>query len=388
MQQVIFIIFFFLSSAISLGQTTYLRVKNSAENDTEIKKLGLALSKSLAEGNNQVFLKQINLTAFYPKVILSDSENKKLTRFNKKFKSQYDERIRSFPKELINKLRSGDFYNFVSYYFDPLDKTYHLIFRYYSESYGIDYHDYRILQADNGFIIDDIFVYTTNQTLSETLKLYYLSSVPKDLLSSLTSKPDYKYILMLKNFVDASNKEDYQKAYKHITLLNQSLDYNDRFVALLKLDQSLEIGEEAYFESMEDVLSSFALDPSINLIAIRYHYLNKDFEKVSQCINNIQNHTNDPFLDFEKGNLAYATKDFESAAVHYQSMIKNYPDFHLPKFSLLVVYNQLKAYDKATKLLDLILKTSSYEKGKLIHKVQEQLPGLNNSSAFKSWSKK
>lgn len=388
MKQLLYISFFFLSTLLCLGQKRYLKIENTKENDLKVKDFGTQLSNSYSRGNNQVFLNSILPNKFFQKVVLQDLQNKKLTKFNKKYKSAYSTKITSFPNELISSLKNGDFYNFVSYHFDPVDKTYHLIFRYYSERYGLDYHDYRVLNSSENLIIDDVFVYSSSQKLSETLKLYYLSEVPKNYISSITTNEEYKYILMLKNFVDAKNNNEPEKAYKHISLLNNALKNKDRFTAMLKLELSRSISDEAYFESMEDVLSSFTIDPSTNLSAIRYHYLNKDYEAVFKSINSIQNHTNDTFLDFEKGNLSFAAKNYESAAVFYKNMIENYPNFHLPKFSLLVIYEQDQAFKKAIHLLDIILNTSTYKKHTLIKKVNEQLPFLAKSDEFQSWIKK
>jgi hypothetical protein len=69
-------------------------------------------------------------------------------------------------------------------------------------------------------------------------------------------------------------------------------------------------------------------------------------------------------------------------------MIENYPFFHLPKFSLLVIYEKNKEFKKATELLNVIIKTSSYSKRTITKKVEEQLPLLSNSSEFKIWCKK
>jgi len=388
MKQLLYICFIFFNTLLCLGQNNYSKIENTKENDLKVKDLGTQLSKSYSKGNNQIFLNSIQPNRFFPKVVLQDLENKKLTKFNKKYKIAYTTKITSFPNELINSLKNGDFYNFVSYHFDPIDKTYHLIFRYYSEKYGLDYHDYRLLKNDKNLMIDDVFVYSSSQKLSETLKLYYLSEVPKNYISSITTNEEYKYILMLKNFVDAKNNNELKKAYKHISLLNKALKNKDRFTAMLKLELSRNISEEAYFESMEDILSSFTIDPSTNLSAIRYHYLNKDYEAVFKSINSIQNHTNDTFLDFEKGNLSFAAKNYESAAVFYKNMIENYPNFHLPKFSLLVIYEQEQTFEKATHLLDIILNTSTYKKKTLTQKVKDQLPLLAKSIEFKNWTKK
>jgi len=388
MKKLLFILLFFLNIVLCHGQTGYSKLENTNDNDLKVKDLGTRLSNSYTNGNNQVFLNSVILDRFFSKVILQDLENKRLTKFNKKYKSAYSTKVTSFPNELVNSIKNGDFYNFVSYHFDPIDKTYHLIFRYYSEKYGLDYHDYRVLSNGENLIIDDVFVYSSCQKLSESLKLYYLSEVPKNYISSITTNEEYKYVLMLKNFVDAKNNNDLDKAYKHISLLNKALQNKDRFTAMLKLELSRSISDEAYFESMEDVLNSFTIDPSINLSAIRYHYLNKDYEAVFKSINSIQNHTNDTFLDFEKGNLAFAAKNYESAAVFYKNMIENYPNFHLPKFSLLVIYEEEQQYKKAIHLLDIILNTSTYKKATLKNKVKEQLPMISASSEFKKWYKK
>lgn len=388
MKALLYIVLFLIPSQFCLGQESYYKIENSRENDFKVKDLGTRLSRSYAEGNNQVFLNTIQPDRYFPKVVLHDDSNKKLTQFNKRFKSEFIRKISSFPNELISSLKNGDFYNFVSYHFDPVDKTYHIVFRYYSEQYGLDYHDYRILKTEDSLIVDDVFIYSSSQKLSETIKLFYLSEVPKSHISTLTKKEEYTYILMLKNFVDAKNTNKLEKAYKHISLLNKSLPKRDRFTAMLKLELSKEISEEAYFESMEDVLHNFTIDPSTNLSAIRYHYLNKDYEAVFKSINSIQNHTNDTFLDFEKGNLSFAVKNYESAEVFYKKMIENYPNFHLPKFSLLVIYEQENAFKKATHLLDIILNTSTYKKTTLVTKVKEQLPLLANSNEFKAWRKK
>lgn len=388
MKQVLYVILYFIISQFCLGQEGYHKIENTRENDLKVKDLGTRLSTSYAKGDNRVFLSSILPERFFPKVVLHDDDNKKLTQFNQRFKVDFTAKITSFPGELISSLKNGDFYNFVSYHFDPVDKTYHIVFRYYSEQYGLDYHDYRILMKDDTLIVDDVFIYSSSQKLSETIKLFYLSEVPKNHISSYTIKEEYTYILMLKNFVDAKNANKLEKAYKHISILNKSLPKKDRFTAMLKLELSRQISEEAYFESMEEVLQNFTIDPSTNLSAIRYHYLNKDYEAVFKSINSIQNHTNDTFLDFEKGNLSFAVKNYESAEVFYKNMIENYPNFHLPKFSLLVIYEQEQSFKKATHLLDIILNTSTYKKTTLAKKVKEQLPLLANSTEFKNWRKK
>ncbi len=383
----LYLVFFFLCINLCHGQHNFLKINNSLENDYKIKDFGLRLSKSYASGKNTMFLNSILPDTFYQKVILHDNNNQKLSTFNTKFKKEYTTKLHSFSKEIIQHLKDGNFYNFVSYHFDPIDKTYHIVFRYYSEKTGIDYHDYRILHHKENLVIDDVFIYSTGQKLSEAIKLFYLSEIPKTYILAFSNNPDYKYILMLKNFVDANVSNNHQKAYRHISLLNKSLQYKDRFVAMLKLEASRNIDEEAYFESMEEVLHNFKSDPSTDLSAIRYHYLNKDYETVFKCLNNIQNHTNDSFLDFEKGNLSFATKNYESATVFYKKMIENYPSFHLPKFSLLAIYEQENKTDNAIQLLDIILNTSSYKKATLIKKVKNQLPHITNSKAFKNWKK-
>lgn len=364
------------------------KISNSPKNDSLIKQYGLAISKSIAHNEIKSFLKELNSDAFYPEIVLYDQNNKPLLKFNKKFKKSFQDRVTSFPQEISDAVQNGGIYNFVSYHFDNFDHTYHLIFRYYTPQYGLDYHDYRILKNKNTFFIDDIFVFSTNQKLSETLKLLYLSAVPKKDMVSLLKKPNYKPILMLKNFVDAANNNDYKKAYKHITLLNNQLHNKDRFIAFLKLQISSSVNEEAYVDTIESIIANFRMDPNVQLIVMPYFYANKEYDEVEKCINNLRNYTHDSFLDFEKGNLFFAKEDYESAAIFYQNMLKKYPNFHLPKFSLLVTYERTKQFNKMNTLLDLILSTTTYNKTKLIEKITQKLPLYSKSKAFKIWQKK
>jgi hypothetical protein len=381
-------ILFILNSLTIHSQTEIYKIENTIDNDLIVKKYGLQLSKSYVDGESKIFLENIQPSLFLKKIVFKNEEDNQLSKFNKKFKTDYNTKIKSFPNGLINCIKKGDFYNFVSYHFDPLDKTYHLIFRYYSESNGLDYHDYRLVKTSNKIIIDDIYIYSNCQKLSETFKLYYLTKIPKKSISSISNTDNYKYILILKNYVDAIKNNQLKKAYKHISILNNTLSYNDRFTAMLKLSLSDSISEEAYFDTMEDILNHFKLDPSINLTAIKYHYLNKDYDAVFKSINNIENHTNDTFLDFEKANLYFNSNNYESAIIYYKNMIKNYPYFHLPKFSLLVIYENEKKYKNATELLNTILETSSFQKKSLVKKVNEQLPFLSKSNEYKKWCDK
>ncbi len=360
---------------------------NSPENDSIIKKIGLNLSKSFKNNKVQLFKDYFNTDKFITQNIIIEKNNKTLTKFNNKHKNDFIRKINSFPKEICSDIKQGDFYNFVSYHFDPINNTYHLIFRYYSQVYGIDYHDYRIVKNNNTITIDDIYIFSLNQKISEVLKLYYLGELPKSILANNKNSKEFKYTIMLKNFVDSKNDNEIEKAYKHITLLNNSFNKKSRLTAILKLKTSENLSEEAYFESMEDILDNFKKDPGINLNALNYHMQNMDFDNAYKCIINIENYTKDTFLDFEKANLYYKSGDYDSAKMYYQNMIKNYPFFNTPKFCLLTVYEKTNETKEAIQLLNIILKTSNFEKAEIIKKVKEQLPIISNSSEFNDWYK-
>ncbi len=379
-------IFIFINSIFLCAQKNTAFI-NSSKNDTIVKNIGINLSLSFKKNNINLFKKYFETDNFIKKNIIQEKNNKTLTKFNNKHKNELIKKINSFPKEICNDIDHGDFYNFVSYHFDPINKSYHLIFRYYSQVYGIDYHDYKLIKKNNQIIIDDIYIFSLSQKISEVLKLYYLGELPKNILAKNKKSEDFKYTLMLKNFIDSKNNNELEKAYKHITLLNNSFNKKSRLTAVLKLKTSENLNEEAYFESMEDIIENFNKDPSINLNALNYHVQNMDFDNAYKCIINIENYTNDTFLDFEKANLYYKSGDFDSAKFYYENMVKNYPFFHLPKFSLLTIYEKTNETDEAVKLLNIILKTSNFEKTEIIKKVKEQLPLISNSSEFNNWCK-
>lgn len=387
MKQTIFFLSLFLTLTIGFSQNNHTDLTNIPKNDSLIKEFGLKISKKFNHKNSSFFIERINSDRIYEQLLLREVKNRKLDNFNKKFKKLFTERIQTFPKEIIDNIQKGDFYNFVSYHYNDLDKSYHLVFRYYTTFAGLDYHDYKITMLDNKLIIDDIFMFGNSQKLSETLKLFYLSNISKKDIKNILNKPQYKSIFILKNFVDAANDEAYKKAYQHITLLNNLFEKKNSFVALLKLNIASSISETAYVDSMEEIIENISYHLNINLTTLPYNLSNMDYEKADKCINNLRNFTNDPFLDFEKGNLYFTKKDYQSASLFYQNMISNFPTFDTPKFSLLVTYERTKNFKKAVELCNLIINTTDYNKSQLNDKINERLPNLKQSIPYKKWLK-
>lgn len=387
MKQTLFFLSLFLTLTGGFSQNSNSELTNISKNDSLVKKFGLEISEKINNKNSTFFIESINSENIYEQVLLRESKNRKLDNFNKKFKKLFTERLQSFPQELIDNIQKGDFYNFVSYHFNEVDKSYHLVFRYYTSYAGLDYHDYKISRFNDQLKIDDIFIFSNSQKLSETLKLFYLSNISKKDIKNLLQEPNYKSIFILKNFVDAANNEDYKKAYQHITLLNNLFEKKNSFIALLKLDIASSISENAYVDTMEDIIENNSHNLNINLITLPYNLSNMDYEKADKCINTLRNFTDDPFLDFEKGNLYFAKKDYQSASLFYENMLTSFPSFDIPKFSLLVTYERSKQFTKAIELCNLIIATTAYKKSQLNNKINERLPNLKKSTAYKKWLK-
>lgn len=388
MKQTLFFLSIFLTLTFGFSQNSNSELTNNLKNDSLVKKFGLELSDKINNKNSSFFLENINSERIYEQILLRENKNRKLDNFNKKFKKLFTARLQSFPQELISNIQKGEFYNFVSYHFNEVDKSYHLVFRYYTSYAGLDYHDYKISTYKEKLQIDDIFMFGNSQKLSETLKLFYLSNISKKDITNLLKDSRYKSIFILKNFVDAANNEEYKKAYQYITLLNNLFEKKNSFIALLKLNIASSISEDAYVDTIEDIIENNSHNLNINLTTLPYNLSNMDYEKADKCINTLRNFTNDPFLDFEKGNLYFAKKDYQSASIFYQNMITNFPTFDTPKFSLLVTYERSKQFEKAVELCNLIVTTTRYNKSKLNNKINERLPNLKQSTVYKKWLRK
>ena len=388
MKQTLFFLSIFLTLTFGFSQNSNSELTNNLKNDSLVKKFGLELSDKINNKNSSFFLENINSERIYEQILLRENKNRKLDNFNKKFKKLFTARLQSFPQELISNIQKGEFYNFVSYHFNEVDKSYHLVFRYYTSYAGLDYHDYKISTYKEKLQIDDIFMFGNSQKLSETLKLFYLSNISKKDITNLLKDSRYKSIFILKNFVDAANNEEYKKAYQYITLLNILFEKKNSFIALLKLNIASSISEDAYVDTIEDIIENNSHNLNINLTTLPYNLSNMDYEKADKCINTLRNFTNDPFLDFEKGNLYFAKKDYQSASIFYQNMITNFPTFDTPKFSLLVTYERSKQFEKAVELCNLIVTTTRYNKSKLNNKINERLPNLKQSTVYKKWLRK
>ncbi len=62
---------------------------------------------------------------------------------------------------------------------------------------------------------------------------------------------------MFKNFVDDANVDKYKKAHRHLINLDELFHHKNRFISFLKIGFSVSFNEEAYVETVDDVLSDF-----------------------------------------------------------------------------------------------------------------------------------
>lgn len=167
----------------------------------------------------------------------------------------------------------------------------------------------------------------------------------------------------------------------------------EKFLLIFKTLIASQLDEEKYLKSLEDLISTFPNDQTIALYKIDYHIYKEEYIEAIQTINQLQNETEDDFLNFMKAGVAFEDENYDFALNLYDYTVTNYPDFfdgHAGYISTLVLMGNFK---DTTSYLDTLV-ADGYDKPGLIEYIEEEdengyniLEDYAKSKNFLDWKK-
>ncbi|MEM9920671.1 MAG: hypothetical protein AAF990_21415, partial [Bacteroidota bacterium] len=148
-----------------------------AAQDTIAWQIADSLETTFGQNSLGYFLRNFNDSIFLSGILFHKKDNENLTSFNKGFVR--GNAMKEFMGQVLKNIERGAYYNFVNYYQDDVG-NYYLIFRYFSQSDGINYHEYLLeVMPDGALAITDIYVYITGEFLSETIRGVYAQLISR-----------------------------------------------------------------------------------------------------------------------------------------------------------------------------------------------------------------
>ncbi len=392
------LLFLILCMLTSFAQNSHEPSVNFAVNDTinDSKVIAFAdqLQTSLYDLDTTFFLKNFDEESFANKVILNDEESlkrKDIQIFNKAFKKGFLSKFDIFPTRIIQSIKNDGSYDVVNYYYDELESKYHLLLRSYSDNDGLNYHDYQLNYRDKTFKIEDIYIYTTGEYLSDTIKQLYMINLPKTYVDGINPKESKSNtVLFFYDYNSLVSQEKYKEAYNLLSNLEGDIK-DQKVIYIMKIQIASAINKVYYMEAIDELLKKFPDDPSTQLMAVDYYVMLKDYNATMAALHALETATSDTFIEYMRGNLSWEFNDYEGAEKAYKTTMKEYPDFEAVRLNLLYMYDEAKMFEASITLLNDFIAKEFYTKQDLINFIDDasnELLNIPKAEIYIQWKEK
>ncbi|MBO6607597.1 hypothetical protein [Psychroserpens sp.] len=365
----------------------------SEANTEKVIALGSFLEQSIHENDVTSFLSKLNEDLFFERILSHNPTIDMKDSFVKGFLFGMKQSLDAFPDEIISEVANGAYYDFISYRYDSDDGTYYALFRLYSSETGMNYHDFRICKSGDEFKFSDMYTYLTGEHFTQTLGRMMNYTLPEKKSSKKRDRQlskDYKAIFKALMYNDSGK---YTKAYDELNNLKSEVS-KEKFLQILKVLIASNIDEDKYLKSLEELMATHFDDPTIALNKIDYHIYKEEYFEAIQVINQLQNETDDDFLNYLKACVAFEDQNYDLALNMFQYTAENYVDFFDGQAGYLNTLVMMKNYDDAVTYLEKLV-ADGYDKPLVISYIEEDDEYGNNilsefaaSTQFTDWKKK
>ena len=351
------------------------------ENDDQVQKLGFFIQEAVTQDSIELFMSKFDTRAFGKFVTANTEKDRSLDEYKKGYLKGINKSITSVPKRIIEEINSGSYYDFVSFRYDEEFRTYFMLFRIFSLETGINYHDYRVSKRGNEYVFNDIYIYLSGETLSDSFNRMYLFSLPKNKLFGIFNTSETKDLNTLIEVFNLYRDEKIEESYNKLAEIKSDIA-KDKFLLTLKSVMAFQISEEDYLKCIEELLQTFPDDPTLYLAETDYHIYKGDLDNALSTLNKLQDQTQDDFLNYLKGNLEFDRGNIKEAQKLYKYIIENYADFFTAYSNYLACISLSGEFNAGVDILE-NLTNLGYEKNELIVFVEElNEDGSNEFEAF------
>ncbi|MEH6536586.1 MAG: hypothetical protein V7719_09350 [Psychroserpens sp.] len=365
----------------------------SEENTQKIIEFGEFIDASIHNNEPELFLSKLDKDVFFKRILDLIPSVDPQDEYVKSFVSGMKKGLNKFPNEIIAEVENGSYYDFISYRYDQTLQTYFALFRLYSSESGMNYHDFRIHKKDGEMQFSDMYLYISGENLTETLARVMTYTMPDKKLFGLIKTPMDEGISDLIKAMTYNNTGDFKKAYKLMNGITSPLS-KEKFFLIFKSLVASNVDDDKYLKSLEDLINTFSDDPTIGLNKVDYHIYKGNYYEAIQVINQLQNETEDDFLNYMKANVAFQDENYDLALNYYKYTIENYTGFFEGQAGYLNTLVMMKKNSEAVDYLDTLI-ADSYEKPSLIDYIEEDdefgeniLEDLVKSKEYKIWKRK
>jgi tetratricopeptide (TPR) repeat protein len=234
------------------------------------------------------------------------------------------------------------------------------LFRLALNNGGANYHDYPIVrQADGKVRAVDIYIFTSGEMITETLRRLFISAAyeeSKSILDRLSGKEDAfaKNMPLINQMTAAKNQGENESALACYKQLPAELQ-KEKFVLLIAMMAAQNVNDKEYEAIMSTFKAAHPSEPCLDFILIDYYILRKEYPQALASSKRM-----DKLLDGDanmrclSGRINNLQEKRPQAKAMFQKAIELEDDY-LPAYQELWAISLLdKDYDESVRLLDVM----------------------------------
>ncbi len=298
----------------------------------DAKNFARQLQSSIEKRSPDFFNTAIDKKKFLKKAGLGSGKNAR------SFGSGIEDRL-NMGTTMINSLSRKATYQLVKQY--EKDKKQHVLFRLYDDG-SLNYHDIELIKSGSSVKIDDIFIYTSGEYLSETIKGLFeqMKGIMDKGSNSFEKNTVITDLPRMRKLMNEGKYEEAVSIYESLPPDIRKL----RAVQIIHVLISSGLDDtEKYSDAIEEYKKLYPDEPNMHLLLLDGYVLKKEYGKAMFSINEMDRMINkDPFLDYYRYLVYSHQQDDVNSKICIERLVKNMPDFEDGMLELIGTYLEEK----------------------------------------------
>lgn len=204
-------------------------------------------------------------------------------------------------------------------------------------------------------ILVDMYPFSSGEYVSQTMRRLYASGgqgLVGKLASLIQNKDVTQTVNAIKEMRALVSEMEFQKALDYYSKLSKDVQ-GQKAVQICRMEAAMSIEDEThYLTVLEEYAQLFPNDPSLPLMLIDYHLLKEQYDSVLVLIDRLDAQIQDPWLNYQRAEMALLQKDYSKAIVFAEKLIQSDSTIIEPYYVLLTVAVHQQDYQEASRVLE------------------------------------
>ena len=313
--------------------------------DEDYLEFGRDLEKAIASGDAAAANKLFRIIDLFQRSLadldLSDADKQGLIRGATASKA-------TLAGQIVDQFKKGGKYTVLRA--RTVDSKKQVIMRFISAEGALNYHTFTLVRYPDGQIgAEDVGILVTGEVLTQTFRRLILNFAAErkvgilDRLSK-TEQLYTKHITTLKQMATDARQGRHQQALDAFRALPAELQ-KDKLFQLVAIQAAQGLDEHTYFEELERFRFNHPDDAAIDLLAIDFYLIKKEYDKSIESINRVDQHIGgDPYLNVLRAGTLTEAGRFQEALASAEKAVEDDPKLEAAYWAAITTSLKAKNY--------------------------------------------